>query len=462
MQKERKFFKFKLRHDGRWHIPLPSGPFTVGCTDIMTSYSKSGIFVRLFYPAAQSGILERSSQWPLMIPHPLYFEGIADFLGFPPSVIHFVNRCFIGNVYCPALWNAAPMTESHKFPVVVFSHGLGCFRSSYSTICLELASNGYIVAAVEHRDYSACLSSYVIRETRSNFGDTPDVKGNDNEDGNYKQIENLVKETNDFEVHSAVTEVDFEDVRPELKYLGIQNQYLGIPDTSRKWVYYRQLKRSANEYKVRHNQTKLRAYDCIQVLDLLEALNSGFPVHNVINPSFQASQFKGIMDLSKAAVAGHSFGGTTVILSLALDLRFKVGLALDSWMFPLQKNQEIFTKVTQPILFINMEKFQTIENLKVMKNLESKKVDRKVITVKGAVHMNQIDIVFGLGPVLRMCIGAYSRVNRFTVIDLTTRHMLVFLSKHFGTPVSQEHETYVKRTKKKIKEGIVFKKSQLI
>ncbi|XP_022254791.1 platelet-activating factor acetylhydrolase-like [Limulus polyphemus] len=185
MRKKRKFFKFRLRHNNRWHIPLPTGPFTVGCTDIMTGSSKFGVFVRLFYPAAENDIL-----------------------------------------------------------------------------------------------------------------------------------------------------------------------------------------------------TKQRAFDCIKVLDFLEELNNGYPIQNVINPSFQTSQFMGIMDLSKAAVAGHSFGGTTAILSLALEHRFKIGLALDTWMFPLENNQEIFSKVTQPILFVNMEKFQTIRNLRVMKNLESKSLDRKVVTVK--------------------------------------------------------------------------------
>ena len=37
------------------------------------------------------------------------------------------------------------------FPVVVFSHGLGAMRTTYSGICCDLASHGYVVASVEHR-----------------------------------------------------------------------------------------------------------------------------------------------------------------------------------------------------------------------------------------------------------------------------------------------------------------------
>ena len=42
-------------------------------------------------------------------------------------------------------WNLEP------FPVIVFSHGLSAMRTIYSGICCDLASHGYVVAAVEHR-----------------------------------------------------------------------------------------------------------------------------------------------------------------------------------------------------------------------------------------------------------------------------------------------------------------------
>lgn len=52
------------------------------------------------------------------------------------------------------------------WPVIVFSHGMAASRTQYSTYCGELASRGYIVAAIEHRDGS-CPASAIMREDGS-------------------------------------------------------------------------------------------------------------------------------------------------------------------------------------------------------------------------------------------------------------------------------------------------------
>ncbi|KAG9019696.1 hypothetical protein FRB90_011505 [Tulasnella sp. 427] len=41
-----------------------------------------------------------------------------------------------------------------KWPLVVFSHGLGGTRNTYSQFCANLASEGYVVLSLEHRDRS--------------------------------------------------------------------------------------------------------------------------------------------------------------------------------------------------------------------------------------------------------------------------------------------------------------------
>ena len=44
-----------------------------------------------------------------------------------------------------------------KLPVIVFSHGIMSSRNTYSTFCTQLASEGNVVVAVEHRLDVVCL-----------------------------------------------------------------------------------------------------------------------------------------------------------------------------------------------------------------------------------------------------------------------------------------------------------------
>lgn len=59
-----------------------------------------------------------------------------------------------------------PNTTSKRWPVMLFSHGLGGSRNAYSHICGSLASHGIVVVAPDHRDGSS----------PTNFIHTPDAK----------------------------------------------------------------------------------------------------------------------------------------------------------------------------------------------------------------------------------------------------------------------------------------------
>lgn len=69
------------------------------------------------------------------------------------------SRAIIGRLAFPAYLNAVPATPtSGQLPLVIFSHGLAGTRHTYTQYCTALASRGYVVLAVEHKDGSGPMA----------------------------------------------------------------------------------------------------------------------------------------------------------------------------------------------------------------------------------------------------------------------------------------------------------------
>ena len=66
-------------------------------------------------------------------------------------------------------------------------------------------------------------------------------------------------------------------------------------------------------------QVKQRASEVGKSLDLLGLLNEGADVLNMMDVKFDFGQFRGRLDLSRAAVMGHSFGGGTTVQTLLTE-----------------------------------------------------------------------------------------------------------------------------------------------
>ena len=70
-------------------------------------------------------------------------------------------------------------------------------------------------------------------------------------------------------------------------------------------------------------QVKQRADDVSKALDILTLLNEGNQIRNMLESRYDFEQFKGRLDVTTAAVMGHSFGGGTTVQTLSEDSRFK-------------------------------------------------------------------------------------------------------------------------------------------
>ena len=143
--------------NGRAHVPLPRGGYVVGSTDGMTA---SNLLVRFYYPVEPASSpqdhTKHFDQWPPWIPA---LEVADGYLRFKMSrSVPFLARIFrwlIHDPLVPNVFGADMINQNKKMPVVIFSHGMGAIRTTYSTLLTEIASAGYFVAAVEHADGSA-------------------------------------------------------------------------------------------------------------------------------------------------------------------------------------------------------------------------------------------------------------------------------------------------------------------
>ncbi|XP_064196368.1 platelet-activating factor acetylhydrolase isoform X1 [Anguilla rostrata] len=360
-------------------IPPGKGPNQVGCTDLMVGHTVEGSFFRLYYPCVESP----GSEMPCWVPNKEYFDGLADFMKMNRSLAEWIFNYMFGSFKIPAAMDA-PFKPNGKYPLIVFSHGLGAFRTLYSAICAEMASQGFVVAAVEHRDESASATFYFQEKAVS-------------EEQNQQATKNT---------HAAQSNLE------------------------EKWMYYRSLKTGEREFPLRNKQVKQRADECIKALDILTGINSGNSVTNVLQSRFDWTTLENSLDMCRIAIMGHSFGGATVIESLCKELRFKCGIALDSWMFPL--DEEIFPRVKQPILFINSEKFQWAGNIIRMRKLDSSTIPRKMITIRGTVHQSFPDFTFLTRHWIGKALNLQGEIDPQVALDLSNRASLAFFQRHLS------------------------------
>ncbi|KAL4685761.1 hypothetical protein H8959_001358 [Pygathrix nigripes] len=324
---------------GQAKIPKGNGPYSVGCTDLMFDHTKKGTFLRLYYPSQDDDRLDT-----LWIPNKEYFWGLSKYLGKHWLMGNILSLLF-GSVTTPADWNS-PLRPGEKYPLVVFSHGLGAFRTIYSAIGIDLASHGFIVAAVEHRDRSASATYYFKNQSAAEIG-------------------------------------------------------------KKSWLYLRTLKEE-EEIHIRNKQVRQRAKECSQALNLILDIDHGKPVKNALDLKFDMEQLK----------------------TLSEDQRFRCGIALDAWMLPL--GDEVYSRIPQPLFFINSEYFQYPANIIKMKKCYSPDKERKMITIRGSVHQNFADFTFATGKIIGRMLKLKGDIDSDVAIDLSNKASLAFLQKHLG------------------------------
>uniref|UniRef100_H2ZF45 1-alkyl-2-acetylglycerophosphocholine esterase n=1 Tax=Ciona savignyi TaxID=51511 RepID=H2ZF45_CIOSA len=373
-------------------LPKPSGPWSVGCFDVTTKCGEDRCLFRLYYPSKE--INPDSMQQPLWLPENEYAAGFTNFLKVP-SLTRVFGWIF-STSRIPASWKTDLVMPSgvQKLPVILFSHGLGANKTTYSNICTELASHGTLVAAVEHSDKSASATYYLEENLGGEF--------------------------------------------------------------EKKWIEFLRVSGGEPvEQQIRNKQVRHRADECCRILDCLQNLNDGNL--KTVEGNENLNQFKGNLDLDKCGILGHSFGGATTVTSLSMDSRFKVGIALDSWMYPLDK--DIYCSVNSvPLLFINSESFQWPSNIANMRKLDldtfNIPAERRIITLSNSTHHSQCDFPLLLKyHFLSKSLGLAGTADPLSVSQLNNSIILAFIGTHLGLEFGKDLTELINANKETIIRG---------
>ena len=141
-------------------LPTPKGEYIIG-TDVFMwedtyrdewftkdKIDTRKIVVQIWYPASEKS----DSLYPYMDHQNLRIESIANRIGKSKAFIKPV-----GGVEGNSYFKAEPIDQ--KFPLILFSHGLGGYKTQNSINIESLVSQGYIVVAPDHT-YDATITVY--------------------------------------------------------------------------------------------------------------------------------------------------------------------------------------------------------------------------------------------------------------------------------------------------------------
>jgi len=165
-------------------LPHPRGPHPVGYMDLLTEGTPhTSSLLRVYYPATEDKptiyplwkqenspaglenfVLNMIYNLPQWVPEKDFkLNSLARTLS--PFATSMINCTYVKsvrrNVKIPICRGVEISNDKPKLPVVVFSHGMGCTRSTLSQLCYQMSSQGVVVVAVEHREGSSCETFFM-------------------------------------------------------------------------------------------------------------------------------------------------------------------------------------------------------------------------------------------------------------------------------------------------------------
>lgn len=314
-----------------------------------------------------------------------------------------LNRGFSDTSELTLVWGPRPAPDAEelrrrraKYPVIMFSHGLGGSRTVHSTICGELASYGFVVVAMEHRDGSGART-YVNKE-----GSAPDLCSQ-----NLDRRSNTEREKEDGSIFNTKRRRK-ENAKKKPYYMV---DYLFPLDNAQDT---RPHNPAGVDTELRSAQIEMRCAEIQEAFHILNMINDGqgeeVTRRNLRKKGNKGSSSKGLIGinwddwtgrlyLEDVTMMGHSFGGATAaqVLRLREDFTWiSQGILLDAWGPAMPEDSSEEHKIQKPILALGSEafmhwkdNFERVEKL----CLEARNagVPSWMTTIRGSVHLAAAD-----------------------------------------------------------------------
>ncbi|KAF8386960.1 paf-1 [Pristionchus pacificus] len=421
-------------------LPQPGiGPHPVGMVDVMTAEGANGdtgIFARPDAATFDCLTREGDDHLPYWIERKEYIAGMVSQLKTVSKRGQWLAEWIIGERRIRCVKRAALATTDtipSRLPVILFSHGVGESRHQHSSLCSALASHGYVVAAIEHRDYSACwtyklapecvvTSASSIRGGRAGRVEKPmtflDIGEHDGKREN---------KTRNQQVHKRVAECVRLFHFLEECDLGLINRCPCCPSTS-----------SSSSSASSSDTTSMFSFSSEESDQMKRRRSRGsrgregcrLPLHTdsgasrlVLGEEYEWGLFADRLDLTSSVIMGVGLGAATALACCSFTTDFQKAIALDATLRPL--GADVYTRVVQPILFLNRPGGAAPE-------AQAKFEDAESITLMDAEPHTFSDLPLLLRPVL----GRRLRLNGATDADQMAETVVRVCAAFLQTPTA--------------------------
>src|SRR6056297_214030 len=352
-----------------FELPKTTGPFAVGTSDILLKTNRNEeitsndtdnrrFMIKAWYPSN-----ETEGE------HDLYIDragrnGFAKKYGLPPAMLQYLD-----NVDTRVYKNAIVADET--FPVLIFSHGYHTQANGYYALLSEVASQGYVIFAINH----------TYESTGTTFPDGTEVYF-DNEYA--RKIEANTWKTINPVVDAFKEGMDFDERHPIVQKA--LTTYFAR-DISERWTR-----------------------DIVDVTDALDEWN-------------QSGLFEGRLNISEIGVFGHSRGGGAAGEALLSDDRIKAGANLDG----VQWGRIVNTAFQKPFLFLSSDWPEEHEDLNQHAYVNRSRSIFYEATLLESGHSNFMDIPYMI-PV--QALNLTGDIDRDLAIEISNKLTVSFFDKY--------------------------------